>query len=118
MVSHLLCSARPQAHTYVNTTGLLDEPSSPGVGATPVEAACPFLDSEPEDMPPDPGPRVQLEPEGARFVLGPTPVQRRQQQQQQEEEDSDDEPPSSNGGQGVGSATRENNRLEVETPSS
>ncbi|XP_041965493.1 fibroblast growth factor receptor substrate 2b isoform X1 [Alosa sapidissima] len=107
-----------RAHTYVNTTGLLDEPSSPGVGTTPVETTCPFLEGQPEDVPPDPGPRVQLEPESVRFVLGPTPVQRRQQQQQQHEDPpSEDQPPSSNGGQCVGSAaTRESSRSEAETP--
>ncbi|KAL2093937.1 hypothetical protein ACEWY4_011249 [Coilia grayii] len=110
-----------RAHTYVNTSGLLDEPSSPGVGATPVETACPFPDSQPEDVPPDPGPRVQLEPEGVRFVLGPTPVQRRQQQQLQQQPQpegaSGGEPLSTNGDQGVAPAvTRENSRPEVETP--
>lgn len=112
-----------QAHTYVNTTGLLDEPSSPGVGATPAETACPFSDGQPEDVPPDPGPRVQLEAEGVRFVLGPTPVQRRLQQQQQQEEPQPEkatggDPPSSNGGQGIAgsAATREGSRPETETP--
>ncbi|XP_061532403.1 fibroblast growth factor receptor substrate 2-like isoform X1 [Phycodurus eques] len=66
-----------QAHTYVNTARLLDEapPGSP----TPESPASPVARRPP--TPPQASdalePRVLLEPQGVRFVLGPTPVQRR-----------------------------------------
>ncbi|XP_077374066.1 fibroblast growth factor receptor substrate 2-like [Festucalex cinctus] len=61
-----------QAHTYVNTARLLEEPPSP-----PESPASPEAPRQPSPPPPAPEPRVLLEPQGARFVLGPTPVQRR-----------------------------------------
>ncbi|XP_077425238.1 fibroblast growth factor receptor substrate 2-like [Vanacampus margaritifer] len=61
-----------QAHTYVNTARLLEEPPSP-----PESPASPEAPRQPTPPPPAPEPRVLLEPQGARFVLGPTPVQRR-----------------------------------------
>ncbi|KAM9814669.1 fibroblast growth factor receptor substrate 2-like [Syngnathus typhle] len=72
-----------QAHTYVNTARLLEEPLStdvpPESPASP-DARGPATPPPPPrvncDTPP-PEPRVLLEPQGARFVLGPTPVQRR-----------------------------------------
>ncbi|KAL0154450.1 hypothetical protein M9458_048713, partial [Cirrhinus mrigala] len=69
-------------HTYVNTTGLLEQ-HSPSALEVPAELNVSLADGE-EAVPqeaPDPGPRVQLEPEGARFVLGPTPVQRQRQRE-------------------------------------
>uniref|UniRef100_A0A673J3D3 Fibroblast growth factor receptor substrate 2-like n=1 Tax=Sinocyclocheilus rhinocerous TaxID=307959 RepID=A0A673J3D3_9TELE len=71
-----------RGHTYVNTTGLLEQ-HSPNVLEVPAELNVSLADGE-EAIPqeaPDPGPRVQLEPEGARFVLGPTPVQRQRQRE-------------------------------------
>lgn len=72
----------PQGHTYVNTTGLLEQ-HSPSVSDVPAVLNVPFPDGEEPfaQEAPDPGPRVQLEPEGARFVLGPTPVQRQRQKE-------------------------------------
>uniref|UniRef100_A0A9J7ZW68 Fibroblast growth factor receptor substrate 2b n=1 Tax=Cyprinus carpio carpio TaxID=630221 RepID=A0A9J7ZW68_CYPCA len=73
---------RENGHTYVNTTGLLEQ-HSPNVLEVPAELNVSLADGE-EAIPqeaPDPGPRVQLEPEGARFVLGPTPVQRQRQEE-------------------------------------
>lgn len=72
----------PQGHTYVNTTGLLEQ-HSPSVSDVPAVLNGPFPDGEEHfaQEAPDPGPRVQLEPEGARFVLGPTPVQRQRQKE-------------------------------------
>ncbi len=72
------CLVSPQGHTYVNTTGLLEQ-HSPSVREVPAELNISLSDGEEEA--PDPGPRVQLEPEGARFVLGPTPVQRQRQRE-------------------------------------
>ncbi|XP_016314896.1 fibroblast growth factor receptor substrate 2-like [Sinocyclocheilus anshuiensis] len=71
-----------RGHTYVNTTGLLEQ-HSPSVLEVPAELNVSLSDGE-EAVPqeaPDPGPRVQLEPDGARFVLGPTPVQRQRQRE-------------------------------------
>ncbi|XP_051918310.1 fibroblast growth factor receptor substrate 2a [Hippocampus zosterae] len=67
-----------QAHTYVNTARLPEEPPSPPSGAPPLESpASSEARRPPSPPPPPPEPRVLLEPQGARFVLGPTPVQRR-----------------------------------------
>ncbi|KAK9952633.1 hypothetical protein ABG768_018451 [Culter alburnus] len=71
-----------RGHTYVNTTGLLEQ-HSPSVLDVPAVLNVSLPDGE-ESIPqeaPDPGPRVQLEPEGVRFVLGPTPVQRQRQRE-------------------------------------
>ncbi|XP_026058949.1 fibroblast growth factor receptor substrate 2-like [Carassius auratus] len=71
-----------RGHTYVNTTGLLEQ-HSPSLLEVPAELNVSLSDGE-EAVPqeaPDPGPRVQLEPEGARFVLDPTPVQRQRQRE-------------------------------------
>uniref|UniRef100_A0A671KFE8 Fibroblast growth factor receptor substrate 2a n=1 Tax=Sinocyclocheilus anshuiensis TaxID=1608454 RepID=A0A671KFE8_9TELE len=61
-------------HTYVNTTGLQEERRSRGGGHAPLELRT----SNPESAvsPNELEPRVVLEPEGVKFVLGPTPVQR------------------------------------------
>lgn len=95
-----------QVHTYVNTTGLLEDQPSPLTVTTPLESpTSPQSQCPPTPPPPprirgeplapssQPEPQVLLEPQGVRFVLGPTPVQRqlmekekRQQQQLQEEE--------------------------------
>ncbi|XP_076878732.1 fibroblast growth factor receptor substrate 2b [Brachyhypopomus gauderio] len=61
-----------RGHTYVNTTGLLEEPQKDG--PAPHSPAAAQTHEAPQA--PEPGPRVQLEAEGVRFVLGPTPVQR------------------------------------------
>uniref|UniRef100_A0A671KCN1 Fibroblast growth factor receptor substrate 2a n=1 Tax=Sinocyclocheilus anshuiensis TaxID=1608454 RepID=A0A671KCN1_9TELE len=63
-----------EVHTYVNTTGLQEERRSRGGGHAPLELRT----SNPESAvsPNELEPRVVLEPEGVKFVLGPTPVQR------------------------------------------
>lgn len=92
-----------QVHTYVNTTGLLEEQPSPLTVTTPLESPTspqsqcpptppppPRIRGEPLAPPPQPEPQVLLEPQGVRFVLGPTPVQRqlmeKEKKQQQQEE--------------------------------
>ncbi|XP_077453016.1 LOW QUALITY PROTEIN: fibroblast growth factor receptor substrate 2-like [Stigmatopora argus] len=60
-----------RAHTYVNTEETTAAAPAPDSPASP-EARRP---PTPPRAPPEP--RVLLEPQGARFVLGPTPVQRR-----------------------------------------
>lgn len=78
-----------QVHTYVNTTGLLEDQPSPITVTTPLESPgssqsqCPptpppppRVRTEPLALPPQPEPQVLLEPQGVRFVLGPTPVQK------------------------------------------
>ncbi|XP_028843758.1 fibroblast growth factor receptor substrate 2b isoform X2 [Denticeps clupeoides] len=80
-----------RAHTYINTTDLLEDQPSLTAADPLLEGPCiPALngDNDPPPEVPEPGPRVQLELESVRFVLGPTPVQRQQQllakQKQQE----------------------------------
>ncbi|XP_059391596.1 fibroblast growth factor receptor substrate 2-like [Carassius carassius] len=78
----LVAEEAVRGHTYVNTTGLLEQ-HSPSFLEVPAELNVSLSDGE-EAVPqeaPDPGPRVQLEPEGARFVLDPTPVQRQRQRE-------------------------------------
>ncbi|XP_054631312.1 fibroblast growth factor receptor substrate 2-like isoform X1 [Dunckerocampus dactyliophorus] len=94
--THPLLVADDNVHTYVNTTGLLEEQPSPLTVTTPLEsptspqARCPPTPPPPPrvsaDIPPPPEPQVLLEPQGVRFVLGPTPVQRRQQEASETQE--------------------------------
>lgn len=85
----------------MNTSGLLEEQPSPLTVTTPLESpTSPQPQSPPTPPPPPrqrsappvpapppaaPEPQVLLEPQGVRFVLGPTPVQRRQQEQKEAE---------------------------------
>uniref|UniRef100_A0A3Q3W6K3 IRS-type PTB domain-containing protein n=1 Tax=Mola mola TaxID=94237 RepID=A0A3Q3W6K3_MOLML len=75
--THPLLVAEEAVHTYVNTTGLLEEQPSPLT----------------------PEPQVLLEPQGVRFVLGPTPVQRQlmEKEKRQQEAKEAEEPPETNG---------------------
>ncbi|TDH10039.1 hypothetical protein EPR50_G00093410 [Perca flavescens] len=94
--THPLLVADDAVHTYVNTAGLLEEQPSPLTVTTPLESpASPQPQSPPtppppprhrcEPPPPPPEPQVLLEPGGARFVLGPTPVQRQLMEKRQQE---------------------------------
>ncbi|XP_027016684.1 fibroblast growth factor receptor substrate 2b [Tachysurus fulvidraco] len=65
-----------RGHTYVNTTGLLEDQHAGAGHGDPPAPHSPAPEGEEPVQAPDPGPRVQLEREGVRFVLGPTPVQR------------------------------------------
>ncbi|TRZ00172.1 hypothetical protein DNTS_020924 [Danionella cerebrum] len=82
--THPLLSADDgmRGHTYVNTSGLLDQ-HSPSVSEAPVDLNLSIPEGEENTPPeaPEPGPRVQLEPGAVRFVLGPTPVQRQRQKE-------------------------------------
>ncbi|XP_061578276.1 fibroblast growth factor receptor substrate 2-like isoform X2 [Cololabis saira] len=104
--THPLLVADEAVHTYVNTTGLLEDQPSPLTLTTPLESPtsphsqCPPTPPppprarvEPLPTPTQPEPQVLLEPQGVRFVLGPTPVQRqlmekekRQKEQKEAEE--------------------------------
>ncbi|XP_029615028.1 fibroblast growth factor receptor substrate 2 isoform X1 [Salmo trutta] len=90
--SHPLLVADDAIHTYVNTTGLLDDQPSPLTVPAPLDSPdsgqsqCPPTPppprvARPEPLPPMPQlqeePQVLLEPLGVRFVLGPTPVQKK-----------------------------------------
>lgn len=75
-----------RGHTYVNTTGLLEDPHGGAGQAEPPPPHSPTSEGEELGQPPDPGPRVQLEREGVRFVLGPTPVQRQLMAQERQQE--------------------------------
>lgn len=102
-----------QVHTYVNTTGLLEDQPSPLTVTTPLESPTspqsqcpptppppPRIRSEPLAPPPQPEPQVLLEPQGVRFVLGPTPVQKQlmeKEKRQQEERKEAEEARETNG---------------------
>ncbi|XP_068452590.1 fibroblast growth factor receptor substrate 2-like [Clinocottus analis] len=116
--THPLLLAEDAVHTYVNTTGLLEEQPSPLAVATPLESPSsprspspptppppPRLRAEPPEPPPQPEPQVPpepqvlLEPQSVRFVLGPTPVQRQlmEKEKRQQEAQEAEEPPETNG---------------------
>ncbi|XP_068579959.1 fibroblast growth factor receptor substrate 2-like [Cebidichthys violaceus] len=111
--THPLLVADEVVHTYVNTTGLLeDQPSPLTVTPNPMESPTsprslcpptppppPRVRVEPLDPPPEPEPQVVLEPQGVRFVLGPTPVQRQlmEKEKRQQEVEEVEEPRETNG---------------------
>ncbi|XP_007573088.1 fibroblast growth factor receptor substrate 2-like isoform X1 [Poecilia formosa] len=97
--THPLLVADEAVHTYVNTTGLLEDQPSPLTVVTPLESPtspqsqCPPTPPPPprarvEPVPPtpQPEPQVLLEPQGVRFVLGPTPVQKQQMEKKRQQE--------------------------------
>lgn len=101
-----------QVHTYVNTKGLLEEQPSPLTATTPLESPTspqsqcpptppppPRLRCEPLAPPTQPEPQVLLEPQGVRFVLGPTPVQRQLMEKEKREQEAkeSEETPETNG---------------------
>ncbi|XP_010901212.1 fibroblast growth factor receptor substrate 2 [Esox lucius] len=87
--THPLLVADDAIHTYVNTTGLLDDQPSPLTAPAPLDSPgsaqsqCPPTPPPPRVARPEPSaqlqeePQVLLEPQGVRFVLGPTPVQKK-----------------------------------------
>ncbi|CAB1313484.1 unnamed protein product [Coregonus sp. 'balchen'] len=104
--THPLLVADEAVHTYVNTTGLLDDQPSPLTAPAPLDSPgsaqsqCPPTPppprvSRPEPLPPlaqlQEEPQVLLEPQGVRFVLGPTPVQKKMAKGKHQTEDGDDE---------------------------
>uniref|UniRef100_G3NXK5 IRS-type PTB domain-containing protein n=1 Tax=Gasterosteus aculeatus aculeatus TaxID=481459 RepID=G3NXK5_GASAC len=104
--THPLLVADEAVHTYVNTTGLLEDQPSPLTVTTPLESPtsprslCPPTPPPPPRVrvePLDPEPQVLLEPQGVRFVLGPTPVQRQLMEKQQQQEPTEPAPQLSNG---------------------
>lgn len=101
-----------QVHTYVNTTGLLEDQPSPLTVTTPLESPTspqshcpptppppPRVRADPPAPPPQPEPQVLLEPQGVRFVLGPTPVQRQlmEKEKRQQEQKEAQGPQETNG---------------------
>ncbi|KAG7233029.1 hypothetical protein INR49_007544 [Caranx melampygus] len=108
--THPLLVADEAVHTYVNTTGLLEDQPSPLTVTTPLESPTspqsqcpptppppPRVHAEPPAPPPQPEPQVLLEPQGVRFVLGPTPVQRQLMEKRQQEQKEAEELPETNG---------------------
>lgn len=92
-----------QVHTYVNTTGLLEEQPSPLTVTTPLESPTspqsqcpptppppPRIRCEPLAPPTQPEPQVLLEPQGVRFVLGPTPVQRQLMEKEKRQKEAEE----------------------------
>ncbi|KAM8861227.1 fibroblast growth factor receptor substrate 2-like isoform 1-T1 [Synchiropus picturatus] len=106
--THPLLVGDDGVHTYVNTTGLLEEQPSPLTVTTPLESptspqsqCMPTPPPPPRTRiePPAPEPQVLVEPEGVRFVLGPTPVQRQlmEKEKRQQESQEAEEPQQTNG---------------------
>lgn len=103
--THPLLVAEDAVHTYVNTSGLLEEQPSPLTVTTPLESPtsppCPPTPPPPRGRPdaPPPEPQVLLEPQSVRFVLGPTPVQRQlmEKERRQKEQQEVDPPRETNG---------------------
>ncbi|XP_029952754.1 fibroblast growth factor receptor substrate 2a [Salarias fasciatus] len=107
--THPLLVAEDTVHTYVNTSGLLEEQPSPLTVTTPLESPtsppCPPTPPPPRDRPEAaaaaaaPEPQVLLEPQSVRFVLGPTPVQRQlmEKERRQKEQKEGEEPRETNG---------------------
>ncbi|XP_041794074.1 fibroblast growth factor receptor substrate 2-like [Chelmon rostratus] len=110
--THPLLVADEAVHTYVNTTGLLEDQPSPLTVTTPLESPTspqsqcpptppppPRVRAEPLAPPAQPEPQVLLEPQGVRFVLGPTPVQRQlmEKEKKQQEAKEAEEPRETNG---------------------
>uniref|UniRef100_A0A3Q3FCQ1 Fibroblast growth factor receptor substrate 2 n=1 Tax=Labrus bergylta TaxID=56723 RepID=A0A3Q3FCQ1_9LABR len=109
--THPLLVTEDAVHTYVNTTGLLEEQPSPLTVTTPLESPTspqsqcpptppppPRVRSEPPPPPPQVEPQVLLEPQGVRFVLGPTPVQRQlMEKEKRKQETQGEEPQETNG---------------------
>ncbi|KAM5173730.1 fibroblast growth factor receptor substrate 2 isoform 1-T2 [Callospermophilus lateralis] len=78
--THPLLVAEEQIHTYVNTTGVQEERKNRTSVHVPLEARvsnaeCNTPKEEPSSIE-DRDPQILLEPEGVKFVLGPTPVQK------------------------------------------
>ncbi|XP_064820337.1 fibroblast growth factor receptor substrate 2-like isoform X2 [Oncorhynchus masou masou] len=87
--SHPLLVPDQSVHTYVNTPGIQDDRRTRPSSHTPLELRLsnPETTSSLATAPPSPTetdmdtePQVLLEPEGVKFILGPTPAQRRQKQ--------------------------------------
>ncbi|XP_072242895.1 fibroblast growth factor receptor substrate 2-like [Leuresthes tenuis] len=104
--THPLLVADEAVHTYVNTTGLLEDQPSPLTATTPLESPtspqvqCPPTPppppracADPKAPPPQPEPQVLLEPQGVRFVLGPTPVQRQLMEKEKRQQELTEEAP-------------------------
>ncbi|XP_023682217.1 fibroblast growth factor receptor substrate 2a isoform X1 [Paramormyrops kingsleyae] len=80
--THPLLVADEPIHTYVNTSGVQDERSAHKSSQGPTEPRLSLTESM--APPEEPEPRVLLEPEGVKFVLGPTPVQKQLMAKQQQ----------------------------------
>ncbi|KAK9399684.1 fibroblast growth factor receptor substrate 2 [Crotalus adamanteus] len=78
--THPLLVAEEQVHTYVNTTGVQEERKNKPTARTPLEQKVPSAETnkgrEEETCSDGRDAQIVLEPEGVKFVLGPTPVQR------------------------------------------
>ncbi|XP_016367563.1 fibroblast growth factor receptor substrate 2-like [Sinocyclocheilus rhinocerous] len=82
--THPLLLNDETVHTYVNTTGLQEERRSRGCGHAPLELRTSNPETAAPASPNELEPRVLLEPEAVKFVLGPTPIQRLLQERPRE----------------------------------
>ncbi|CDQ60641.1 unnamed protein product [Oncorhynchus mykiss] len=89
--THPLLVADEAVHTYVNTTGLLDDQPSPLTAPAPLDSPG-SAQSQPEPQAQlQEEPQVLLESQGVRFVLGPTPAQKKMAKGKHQTEDGDEE---------------------------
>ncbi|XP_053572783.1 fibroblast growth factor receptor substrate 2 [Bombina bombina] len=88
--THPLLVPEDHVHTYVNTTGVQEDPKPRPSIPAPLELQLSNAEgntARAEPLPiPDRDPQVFLEPEGVKFVLGPTPVQRQLMEKKKLEE--------------------------------
>ncbi|EMP40475.1 Fibroblast growth factor receptor substrate 2 [Chelonia mydas] len=88
--THPLLVAEEQVHTYVNTTGVQEERKNRSSVHVPLELRLSNVETskttEDQNCTDDRDAQVLLEPEGVKFVLGPTPVQRQLMEREQLEQ--------------------------------
>ncbi|XP_067420041.1 fibroblast growth factor receptor substrate 2 isoform X2 [Emydura macquarii macquarii] len=88
--THPLLVAEEQVHTYVNTTGVQEERKNRSSVHAPLELRLSNVEiskaTEDQNCTDDRDAQVLLEPEGVKFVLGPTPVQRQLMEREQLEQ--------------------------------
>ncbi|XP_069485448.1 fibroblast growth factor receptor substrate 2 isoform X2 [Ambystoma mexicanum] len=90
--THPLLVGEEQVHTYVNTTGVQEEPKTRPTIYAPLELQLSNAESNQAQGDSvsiqDNDPKILMEPEGVKFVLGPTPVQRQLMEREKREENN------------------------------
>lgn len=109
--THPLLVAEEQVHTYVNTTGVQEERKNKPAVCTPLERKVSNAETsqarEDENCLEDGDAQVILDPEGVKFVLGPTPVQRQLMEKEKLESNGNSTEASGNSTQASGSSNSE-----------
>uniref|UniRef100_H3ABT2 Fibroblast growth factor receptor substrate 2 n=1 Tax=Latimeria chalumnae TaxID=7897 RepID=H3ABT2_LATCH len=86
--THPLLITEEQVHTYVNTTGVQEERKTKPSVHPPLESRHSNAESSRargDHSVEPPEPQVLLEPDGVKFVLGPTPVQKQLMEKEKQE---------------------------------